>query len=129
MAVQQRKVISTKDAPNALGPYSQAVKTDSMVFVSGQLGLDPVTGEIVAGDVQTETRQVMTNLGAILSAAGSNFELVVKATVFVANLTDFAKINAVYAEFFGEEAPARACVEVAHLPKNARVEIDLIALV
>ena len=129
MAVQKREVISTKNAPKALGPYSQAIKTDSMVFISGQLGIDPATGEIVGGDVQAETRQVMTNLGAVLSAAGSSFDLVVKASVFVADLADFAKVNAVYAEFFGEEAPARACVEVARLPKDARVEIDLIALV
>lgn len=128
MSEQLREIIATESAPGALGPYSQAVKAGGVVYISGQLGLDPVTGDFVEGDVQAETRQVLTNLGAVLQEAGSSFEKVVKATVFVKDLGDFGLVNEVYAEFFTENPPARACVEVARLPKDARVEIDLIAL-
>lgn len=123
-----RKVVSTDKAPGAIGPYSQAIKTDSMVFVSGQLAMDPQTGVLVGGDVQDETRQALMNLQAILEASGSNLSSVVKTTVFISDMNDFPKINEVYAEFFINEQPARACVEVARLPKDARVEIEAIAL-
>lgn len=128
MNEQLQEIIVTENAPDALGPYSQAVKAGGLVYLSGQLGLNPQTGEFVTGDVQDETRQVLTNLGAVLKEAGSSFKKVVKATVFVKDLGDFALVNEVYAEFFTENPPARACVEVARLPKDARVEIDLIAL-
>ena len=124
----KREIISTKTAPRAIGPYSQAIKTDSMVFVSGQLALVPETGELVCDDIQAETRQVLTNLKEILVAAGSCLENVVKTTVFIAKMDDFPKINEVYGDFFSDNAPARACVEVACLPKNANVEIEAIAL-
>lgn len=129
MSEQLPEIVATNAAPSALGPYSQAVKAGGLVYVSGQLGLDPATGEFVEGDVQDETRQVLTNLGAVLKEAGSSFKKVVKVTVFVKDLGDFGLVNEVYAEFFTENPPARACVEVARLPKDARVEIDLTALV
>lgn len=128
MNVDVREIIATENAPSALGPYSQAVKAGGVVYVSGQLGLDPATGDFVEGDVQAETRQVLQNLGAVLKEAGTSFEKVVKATVYVKDLADFALVNEVYAEFFTTNPPARACVEVARLPKDARVEIDLTAL-
>ena len=124
----KREIISTKTAPGAIGPYSQAIKTDSMVFVSGQLALVPETGELVCDDIQAETRQVLTNLKEILVAAGSCLENVVKTTVFIAKMDDFPNINEVYGDFFSDNAPARACVEVVCLPKNANVEIEAIAL-
>lgn len=123
-----REVVSTSEAPGAIGPYSQAIKTDSMVFVSGQLAMDPKTGVLVEGDVRVETRQALVNLQAVLEASGSNLASVVKTTVFIADMDDFPKINEVYADFFTKEPPARACVEVARLPKDARVEIEAIAL-
>ena len=123
-----RKVVSTKNAPGAIGPYSQAVKTDKMVFVSGQLAMDPASGDLIAGDVQQETRQALLNLQAVLHASGSSLRSVVKTSVFISDMNDFPKINEVYAEFFKDEPPARACVEVSRLPKDARVEIEAIAL-
>ena len=123
-----KEVVSTKNAPGAIGPYSQAVKTDRMVFVSGQLAMDPTSGELVGGDVQQETRQALLNVQAVLEASGSSLQSVVKTSVFIADMNDFPQINEVYAEFFTDEPPARACVEVARLPKDARVEIEAIAL-
>jgi 2-iminobutanoate/2-iminopropanoate deaminase len=123
-----REIVKTENAPGAIGPYSQAVKTDNMVFVSGQLAFDPNTGNLVTDDIRTETRQALNNLKAILEAAGSGLEKVVKATVFIKNMDDFPLINEVYGEFFTENFPARACVEVARLPKDANVEVEAIAL-
>jgi 2-iminobutanoate/2-iminopropanoate deaminase len=124
-----RTTVSTDKAPGAIGPYSQAVKTDSMVFVSGQLALDPVSGELLTANIKQETRQALTNLKAILEAAGSSLAQVVKTTVFIADMEQFGEINEVYAEFFsGDDPPARACVEVARLPKDANVEVEAVAL-
>ncbi len=123
-----RTIVATDKAPGAIGPYSQAVQTDSMVFVSGQLAIDPATGELVTTDIRQETRQALTNLEAILIAAGSSLKHVLKTTVYIADMDQFAEINAIYAEFFKEDPPARACVEVARLPKDANVEVEAIAL-
>lgn len=123
-----RQIVKTENAPGAIGPYSQAVKTDSMVFVSGQLPFDPATGNLVTDDIQAETRQALNNLKAILEVAGSSLEKVVKTTVFIKNMDDFPLINEVYGKFFTENFPARACVEVARLPKDANVEVEAIAL-
>ena len=128
MTVTPRTIVDTDKAPGAIGPYSQAVKTDTHVFVSGQLPLDPVSGNLVTEGVQAETRQALTNLRHILEAAGSGLEKVVKTTVFIKNREDFPRINEVYAEFFKENPPARACVEVARLPKDANVEVEAIGL-
>ena len=124
----QRTTVATQKAPGAIGPYSQAIKTDTMVFVSGQLAIDPASGELVTGDIRQETRQALTNLQAILVAAGSALERVVKTTVYIADMNQFGDINAAYAEFFTTDPPARACVQVARLPKDANVEIEAIAL-
>lgn len=123
-----RTTVATDQAPGAIGPYSQAIKTDTMVFVSGQLAIVPASGEMVKGDIREETRQVLTNLQAILLAAGSSLEQVVKTTVYIADMDQFGDINEAYAEFFKADPPARACVEVARLPKDANVEIEAIAL-
>lgn len=124
----RRTIVQTGDAPRAIGPYSQAVKTDTLVFVSGQLALDPATGMLVDSDIRSETRQAMNNLRNILIAAGSSLENVVKVTLFIKNMDDFAMINEVYGEFFPADPPARACVEVARLPKDARFEVEAVAL-
>ena len=124
-----RDIVNTDKAPGAIGPYSQAVKTDSMVFVSGQLAFDPATGELVTDDIKTETRQAMTNLKAILEAAGSGLEKVVKTTLFIKNMDDFPLVNEVYGEFFGGNYPARACVEVARLPRDANFEVEAVGLI
>lgn len=123
------EVISTEKAPGAIGPYSQAVKTGNMVFCSGQIPIDVATGEFVSDDVAEQTRQVLKNLTAVLEAAGTGLNKVVKTTVFLADMNDFAAMNEIYAEFFSENKPARATVQAAGLPKNARVEIDCIAIV
>lgn len=122
-----KEVINTKKAPAALGPYSQAIKLDNLLFTSGQIPIVPETGEIVAGDVESQTRQVLENIRAVLEEAGTNLEQVVKTTVFIKNMDDFGKINEVYAEFFKDNPPARSTVEVARLPKDAQVEIEVIA--
>ena len=124
----QQSYVSTKDAPAAIGPYSQAVIAGNQVFTSGQLPMEPTTGEIVSEDIEEQTRQALTNLQAILSAAGSSLEKVIKTTVFINDMNQFAKINGVYQTFFPGKAPARSCVEVACLPKNAGIEIEAIAL-
>ena len=124
-----KEIIATENAQSAIGPYSQAVKVGNLVFVSGQIPIDPKTGEFVAGDIPEQTSQVLTNLSAILDAAGSSLNNVIKTTVFLADMNDFAAMNAVYAEFFIENKPARATVEAARLPRDARVEIECIALV
>ena len=123
--------VNTTAAPAPVGPYNQAVKAAGLLFCSGQIALDPTSGEMVgAGDVEAETRQVLKNLQAVLSEAGCGPAQVVRTTVFLADLADFARVNALYAEVFGQGvAPARACVQAAALPKGARVEIDCIAVV
>lgn len=123
-----RTVVTTEKAPKALGPYSVAIQTDGMVFCSGQVGLDPTTNEIAPGGVEAETRQVLTNLKNVLEAAGSDLAHVVKTTVFLRDMSDFAAMNAVYAEFFTENPPARSTVAVAGLPRGVAVEIEAIAL-
>ncbi|MEK6304276.1 MAG: RidA family protein [Acidobacteriota bacterium] len=120
--------IHTDNAPKAIGPYSQAIKANGLVFASGQVALDPATMQIVEGGIREQTERVMNNLKAVLEAAGSSFERVVKTTVFLADMNDFAEMNEVYGRFFGEVPPARSTVEVARLPRDVRVEIDLIAL-
>lgn len=124
-----RQIIHTDQAPAAIGPYSQAVRVGSFVFTAGQIGLDPKTGQLVADDVAAQTRQVMANLAAVLTAAGSNLGQVVKTTIFLTDMADFAAVNAVYGEFFPAEPPARSTVAVAALPRGARVEIEAIAFV
>lgn len=124
-----REIIKTENAPAAIGPYSQAVRAGGFVFASGQIPLDPKTGEFVPSGIAEQTEQVMRNLGAVLEAAGTNFESVVKTTVFLADMNDFAAMNEVYGRYFKENPPARATVQAARLPRDARVEIDLIALV
>jgi 2-iminobutanoate/2-iminopropanoate deaminase len=123
-----REVISTPDAPKAIGPYSQAIKAGGFVFTAGQVAFDPATGQVVAGDVTAQTERVMKNLGAILLAAGTAFEKVVRCTVFLKNMNDFAAMNEVYGRYFTVAPPARSTVEVARLPKDVLVEIDVIAL-
>ena len=128
MQTATRTIVKTDKAPGAIGPYSQAVKTDSMVFVSGQLAFDPASGNLVVDDIQKEVRQAMNNLAAVLEGAGSSLAKVVKTTLFIKSMDDFPLINAVYAEFFQQDPPARACVEVARLPRDAHFEIEAIAL-
>jgi 2-iminobutanoate/2-iminopropanoate deaminase len=123
-----RTVISSPDAPAAVGPYSQAIATDGFVFTSGQLGLDPATGAFVEGGVDAQAERALRNLGAVLEAAGSSFDEVVKATIFLVDMADFAAVNAVYTRFMPAPPPARSTVQVAALPLGARVEIDLVAL-
>jgi 2-iminobutanoate/2-iminopropanoate deaminase len=123
-----KNVIKTEKAPKALGPYSVAIQAGGFVFTAGQVGLDPVTNMIVEGGVEAETRQALTNLKNVLEAAGSNLGLVVKSTVFLRDMNDFAKMNAIYGEFFTENFPARSAVQVAALPKGAAVEIEVVAL-
>ena len=122
------KIISTKDAPQAIGPYSQAVTVGDLVFCSGQIPLDPETMKLLEGDVAAQTRQVLSNLSAVLKAAETSLGQVVKTTVFLQDMNDFAEMNAVYAECFGDHKPARAAIEVAKLPLGARVEIEAIAV-
>lgn len=122
-----KQVISTPNAPAAIGPYSQAVRAGNLVFVSGQIPLDPATGQLVGGDIGVQTEQVLENLAAILEAAGSSLAQVVKSTVYLRDLGEFGRMNEVYAKFFGENPPARATVQVARLPREAAVEIDVVA--
>jgi 2-iminobutanoate/2-iminopropanoate deaminase len=124
-----RKVIASADAPRAIGPYSQAVVAGSLVFCSGQIALDPKTGELVGADVRAQAARVMENLRAVLTAAGSSFERVVRTTIFLHDLADFAIVNEIYGGYFKDAPPARATVQVAGLPKGALVEIDAIATV
>lgn len=123
-----REIIRTERAPAAIGPYSQAVRAGGFVFASGQIPLDPQTGEFVAGGVAEQTHQVMRNLKAVLEAAGVGLESVVKTTVFLSDMNDFAAMNEVYGQYFKENPPARATVQAARLPRDARVEIEAIAL-
>ena len=123
-----RDVIATKDAPQAIGPYSQAVKANGFIFTSGQIAFDPATNQIIQGDVAAQTERVLKNLEAILKAAGSGLERVVRTTVFLKNMGDFAAMNEVYGRFWKSAPPARSTVEVARLPRDVAVEIDVIAL-
>lgn len=124
-----RKVIVSEKAPRALGPYSVAIRSGNLVFCSGQLGLDPATGELIPGEIEAETRQALTNLSHVLEAASSGLDAAVKTTVFLRDIKDFPRMNAVYAEFFPANPPARSTVQVAALPKNGAVEIEVVALV
>ena len=129
----QRSIVRTAQAPAAIGPYSQAVVVPigdgkKMVFCSGQIALDPATGTVIDGDVEDQTRQVLANLGAVLAAAGAGFADVVKTTIFLEDMSDFARVNAIYGERFGSDPPARATIEAARLPRDVRVEIDAIAV-
>lgn len=123
-----RSVVSTQSAPAAIGPYSQAIVAGGLVFVSGQLPLDPSTGEFVAGDVAAMTNQIFRNVEAVLLAAGSSLDKIVKTTVFLADLADFQAMNGAYAAFFPANPPARSTVQVARLPRDARIEVEVIAL-
>ena len=123
-----REVIATPDAPKAIGPYSQAIKANGFVFTAGQVAFDPATGQVVEGDVAAQTERVMKNLSAILKASGSGFDKVVRCTVFLKSMNDFAAMNEVYARYFASAPPARSTVEVARLPKDVLVEIDVIAI-
>jgi 2-iminobutanoate/2-iminopropanoate deaminase len=123
-----KKIVSTEKAPKAIGPYSQAIRTENLLFTAGQVGLDPSTMELVEGGIEAQTRQVLTNLRHVLETADSGLNFVVKTTVFLQDLADFARMNAIYAEFFPENPPARSTVQVAALPKGALVEIECVAL-
>jgi len=130
--MSEKKAVSTKSAPAAIGPYSQAVRIGDFLYTSGQVGLDPATGALVEGGIETQTTRVLENLKAVLEAAGTDFAHVVKTTVFLKNMGDFAVMNAIYGKYFAPEgvvAPARSTVEVARLPKDALVEIEAIAKV
>lgn len=123
-----RDVISTKNAPQAIGPYSQAIRANGFVFISGQVAIDPATQQVITGDVAAQTDRVLKNLSGILAAAGTSLEKVVRSTVFLKNMGDFAAMNEVYGKYFTSAPPARSTVEVARLPKDVLVEIDVIAL-
>ena len=124
-----RTIVRTESAPKAIGPYSQAVVAGGQVFCSGQVGLDPNSGQLVAGGIQAETRRVLENLGAVLAGAGASLADVVRCTVYLKSMGDFAAMNEIYAQFFTQDPPARATVEVAGLPRGALVEIDCVAVV
>ena len=124
-----RQAVSTPSAPKAIGPYSQAVRAGSLLFVSGQVPIDPATGHIITGDIAAQTHRVFQNIGEILTAGGASFDHVVRTTVFLADMNDFAAMNEVYATYFTAPAPARATVQVSRLPRDARIEIDVIASV
>jgi 2-iminobutanoate/2-iminopropanoate deaminase len=122
-----RKAVSADGAPKAIGPYSQAIRAGSLLFLSGQIPIDPATGQMVDGDIAQQTHRVFKNLSAILQEAGASFDNVVRTTVYLADMNDFAAMNEVYGTYFSSPAPARATVQAARLPRDARVEIDLIA--
>lgn len=126
MSVQ---VISANNAPKAIGPYSQGIKTQNMVFTSGQIPIDPATGEVVGGGVESQARQALENLKAVLIEAGVGMENVIKTTVFIKDMNEFALVNKIYGEYFKEPYPARSCVEVARLPKDVSIEIEAVAVV
>ena len=122
-----KKIIYSEKAPKPIGPYSQAVEVDNLVFLSGQIGIDPNTGNIVAGGVAAETRQVMANIRAVLEKANLTFANIIKTTIFLSNLADFTEVNQIYAEYFTKDFPARSTVEVKALPKGVKIEIEAIA--
>ncbi len=123
-----KKIVSTEKAPKAIGPYSQAILVENLVFTAGQVGLDPATMELAEGGIEAQTRQVLTNLKHVLESADSGLRFVIKTTVFLQDMGDFAKMNATYAEFFPENPPARSTIQVAALPKGALVEIECVAM-
>jgi len=123
-----REVIATDQAPQAIGPYSQAIRAEGLIFTSGQVAIDPATQQVIAGDVSAQTDRVLKNLAAILEASGSSLEKVLRCTVFLKNMGDFTAMNEVYGRYFKQSPPARSTVEVARLPKDVLVEIDVIAL-
>jgi 2-iminobutanoate/2-iminopropanoate deaminase len=123
-----REVIATDQAPQAIGPYSQAIRAEGLIFTSGQVAIDPATQQVIAGDVSAQTERVLKNLAAILQASGSSLEKVLRCTVFLKNMGDFAAMNEVYGRYFKQAPPARSTVEVARLPKDVLVEIDVIAV-
>ncbi len=125
----KREIVHTDKAPKAIGPYSQAIRTETMIYTAGQTGLDPATGELIGSTVEEQTRQVLVNLQNVIEAAGSTLGNVVKTTVFLKDMNDFSKMNAIYAEFFGQNPPARSTVAVAGLPKGGLVEIEAVVLV
>jgi len=122
-----KSAVSAADAPKAIGPYSHAIRAGELLFISGQVPIDPATGNLIDGDITAQTRRVMANLAAVLQAGGLSLHNVVRTTIFLADMSDFAAVNAVYGSFFSEPYPARATVQVSRLPKDARVEIDAIA--
>ena len=124
-----RDIIATENAPGAVGPYSQAIRTDQFVFTAGQIPLDPATGKLVTGPIEDQTRQVLDNIRAVLTAAGTGLDRVVKMTVFMTDFSDFQRMNAVYAEYFPKAPPARSAIQVAALPLGADIEIEAIALI
>ena len=124
----EKRIVRTDAAPAAIGPYSQAVVANGFVFAAGQVPLDPSTGQLVPGDIRAQTKRVMENLKAVLAAAGSSFDKVVKTTVFLRDLNDFGTMNEIYGEYFQENPPARSTVQVAKLPREAAVEIEVVAL-
>jgi 2-iminobutanoate/2-iminopropanoate deaminase len=123
-----KKIISTSEAPSAIGPYSQAVRSGNFLFCSGQIPLDPKSGQIVSGDIATQTRRVLDNIGAVLKADGLTFENIVKTTIFLTDLGDFQTVNELYGSYFKQQPPARSTVQVSALPKGAKVEIEVIAV-
>ncbi|MBC7926214.1 MAG: RidA family protein [Bryobacteraceae bacterium] len=125
--MSSKEIIATEAAPKAIGPYSQAVRWNGLVFLSGQIPLEPATGQILDGDIEAQTERVLENIRAVLAASGSGFEKVLKTTVFLKNMADFPRMNEVYARYFGENPPARSTVEAARLPRDVQVEIDCIA--
>ena len=125
----KREIVHTDKAPKAIGPYSQAIRTETMIYTAGQTGLDPATGELIGSTVEEQTRQVLINLQNVVEAAGSTLANVVKTTVFLKDMNDFSKMNAIYAEFFGQNPPARSTVAVAGLPKGGLVEIEAVVLI
>lgn len=125
----RKHIISTDKAPAAIGPYSQAVKVGNMVFTSGQIPVNPSTGELVKGGIDVQARQIFENLAAVLEAAGTGFEHVIKATVFIKDMNDFAEVNKIYQEYIPTPYPARSCVEVSRLPKDVGVEIEMVAII
>ncbi len=129
MTPRKKEVILAEKAPRPIGPYSAAIRLDHLIFTAGQLGLDPETGELAAGGIENETRQALRNLQHILEAGGSSLDLVLKTTVYMRDLSEFSRMNAVYAEFFVHQPPARSTVQVAALPKGGSVEIEAIAVV
>ena len=127
--MNQKEIVSAKNAPAAIGPYSQAVICNGFMYLSGQIPLDPATGEVVAGDITEQTRRVLENIKAVLSEKGLDLSAVIKTTVFITDLNDFATVNGIYGEYFSENYPARSCVEVSALPKGVNIEIECIAAV
>jgi 2-iminobutanoate/2-iminopropanoate deaminase len=122
-----RQAVSTPSAPAAIGPYSQAIRAGALLFVSGQIPIDPATGSLITGDIRAQTHRVLQNVGEILKAGGASFDHVVRTTVYLADMNEFSAMNDVYAEYFSAPSPARATVQAARLPRDARVEIDVIA--